>query len=389
VDHFLAIKMNEMDLFEKEKGNFELHGLPSDQDPGQALMEECLRELDVEIGKISIKTAYEEAMQQNAEYVTNRNFRLMFLRCDRFDVKAAAQKMVWHFEVKRSLFGPLNLGRDIHLSDMNADDMEAFASGVAQILPERDPAGRSVFMIFPKLRNNSKGQIIKADSFVRVLWYLMFSLSSQVENQKKGNVCIVYNVGIEKRVSFPLLSALRRAKHGVPRKVTGIHICYDNWWLRPFVLAQKLYALDAAARLRMKDHHGSHQECIFALSTFGIMLNNPSRDPLILPDGTVSLECHRKWLQERRTIELGMGANLLTVMREEETIVPRRFDVLHGRGSKYAKHTGNMRLVHLCNMKLESYNAANKYQKVRQYDFIFVCESLSIILTLLSCPTLD
>ncbi|KAL3907133.1 MAG: hypothetical protein SGARI_003688 [Bacillariaceae sp.] len=140
VDNFLASTLSEMDLFEKEKGNFELHGVPSDQDPPPALLEQCLKDLQIELCKISNKQAYDEALQQNADYVTNRKFQLMFLRCDRFDVQAAAQQMVWHFEVKRNIFGSNLLGRDISLSDMSSDDMEAFGSGVVQLLPERDPA---------------------------------------------------------------------------------------------------------------------------------------------------------------------------------------------------------------------------------------------------------
>lgn len=134
------------------------------------------------------------------------------------------------------------------------------------------------------------------------------------------------------------------------------------------MLALKIYILDESMRLRMKDHYGSHQECIFALSPFGILLNNPLRAPLILSDGTVSLDAHRKWLQNRKSVEQALTTSLQSGMNfgENDIIVPRRFDVLHGRGSRYAKHTGNLRLVHLCNMKLGSYNDANKYQKVSQ-----------------------
>ena len=131
------------------------------------------------------------------------------------------------------------------------------------------------------------------------------------------------------------------------------------------MLAQKLYILDAASRLRMKDHYGSPQECLFALSSFGILLNNPSRDLLIQTDGKISLKAHQRWLIERQRAEHVMVGSVESFVDVAETITPRRFDVLHGRGSKYAKHTGNLRLVHLCNMKLESYASANKYQKVR------------------------
>lgn len=99
----------------------------------------------------------------------------MFLRCEKFQPKPAAERIVTHFAVKKLFFGSPpsstsqtnqqqnNNGKDLDngkvhvlarpvlMSDLNEKDMEVLESGFIQILPERDTAGRIVFCISPKL----------------------------------------------------------------------------------------------------------------------------------------------------------------------------------------------------------------------------------------------
>ena len=44
-------------------------------------------------------------------------------------------------------------------------------------------------------------------------------------------------------------------------------------------------------------------------------------------------------------------------------IVPRRFDVLFGRGRNTRVHSGNLRAKHLVEMRFEEYEKANKQEK--------------------------
>jgi hypothetical protein len=200
---------------------------------------------------------------------------------------------------------------------------------------------------------------------------MAMTLARSKENQQKGWVTVFYNVGYQRRPwdSFPLLRAYRRYQHGVPRRLTGAHVCYNDPMLRPFVLTQKLFTFDSNLRSRMKDHYGSHEQCIFELQTYGIGINDPSQDhQLIMPDGSISLKGYQMWLHHRRAEEK-ITSHIPyepKVGKEQVTIEPGRFDVLHGRGSKNSKHTGKLRLVHLCTMKLDAYNASNKYQKVNE-----------------------
>jgi hypothetical protein len=80
----------------------------------------------------------------NPDYVRNRNFRLMFLRSDQFDVKRAALRLARHFQVKLDLFGEAKLAEDITQDDLDKVTMEALYSGFVQLLPTRNRAGRAI-----------------------------------------------------------------------------------------------------------------------------------------------------------------------------------------------------------------------------------------------------
>ena len=107
----------------------------------------------------------------NPSYVTDKDFRLMFLRCEHFIPKAAAKRMVGHFTIKRKLFGcpdiqPSDdatktdsntsnddvhvLARPLVMSDLNDDDIALMESGFFQISPRPDAAGRGVVVFYPK-----------------------------------------------------------------------------------------------------------------------------------------------------------------------------------------------------------------------------------------------
>ena len=70
--------------------------------------------------------------------VEQRDFRLSFLRAERYDTKKAAARMIDYFQEKRRLFGIENLTTKIQIKDLDADSKQCFESGQIQLLPERD-----------------------------------------------------------------------------------------------------------------------------------------------------------------------------------------------------------------------------------------------------------
>ena len=94
------------------------------------------------------------ALRDSPHYVRSNKFLIMFLRREKFDVIKSLERLQLFFELKRDLFGPDCLGRDITLQqDMEPDDIALIASGYAQILPGRDRAGRAILLCLQHLRN--------------------------------------------------------------------------------------------------------------------------------------------------------------------------------------------------------------------------------------------
>lgn len=124
--------------------------LSSFEDPNY--QREKLREMETELKrqrdgnswKLQM-VAIEMAETQNLNYVQDPRLRLRFLRCDNWNVEAAASRFIRHFDWKLELFGEEKLTKDIGLEDLQAEDVNMLKKGYMQRLPARDRAGRCVF----------------------------------------------------------------------------------------------------------------------------------------------------------------------------------------------------------------------------------------------------
>lgn len=172
------------------------------------------------------------------------------------------------------------------------------------------------------------------------------------ETQRKGMVVILSNFGGKARFGpARLFLKIHRVRAGIPRRVAGFHYCFDNRALRPFVAGLQLH-MPRYESVRFRSHFGDRDKIMFSLQTFGI----PTNHHPIQPDGTLSLECHREWLASRRIQE--ESGNV-----QKAVIVPRRFDVLFGRGRYTREHTGNLRAAHIVEMHRVEYEQAGKFDK--------------------------
>jgi hypothetical protein len=116
-----------------------------------------LQELQKELGSMFSfgDTALRRARVQCPQYVDDPDFRLRFLRSERFHVKNAANRLLRHFEEKKFLFGEHCLGRDVRLSDLNDDDLQCLRCGGLQVTSILDRHGRAVEVTnYHLLQNN-------------------------------------------------------------------------------------------------------------------------------------------------------------------------------------------------------------------------------------------
>jgi hypothetical protein len=145
-DAILAKELTQLSMSEREEVLADLHGVADVVDEVPEMVEKAFAELEVEINKIKKRGAYEKALFLDPEYVHNRDFRIKFLRADRFDAKQAAKRMVNHFDCKLELFGYERLARDITFEDLREEDRQDLLQGGYWALKNHDRAGRRIVL---------------------------------------------------------------------------------------------------------------------------------------------------------------------------------------------------------------------------------------------------
>ena len=107
---------------------------------------------------------------------------------------------------------------------------------------------------------------------------------------------------------------------------------------------------------------GTAQQHKFALFSFGIpdVGLNPN-------DNSLPVKGHLEWIKRRRRLEAKAGGNDTNNNNNNKlmVIVPRRNDVLFGRGKTIATHTGNLRVGHFVDTHRQAYETAGKAEKTR------------------------
>mmetsp|Transcript_2901 Transcript_2901/g.6435 ORF Transcript_2901/g.6435 Transcript_2901/m.6435 type:complete len:599 (+) Transcript_2901:346-2142(+) len=356
-EQVLADEMANMSITERDKIMFEMHGISTETfDETPEKVEEALKHLEEHIRKIPAdsREAYEQAKYISPEYVNDRAFRIMFLRSELFDSEKAALKMIKHFTIKRELFGDGEiLCRDIRQSDLNEQERKTLESGFLQVLPDRDAAGRAVIILSP---GQKEGNFSRPEDLMKTMWYMLSNCLEDEETQKKGIVAVVYALG-RQMDDIDVMRRVHWAREGLPKRVVGIHHCMSDDSLKPLFLSVRMYLMNKQLRSRIRPHRGEQNDVMFELQTYGI----PVDEQLLHPNGSLSLAWHREWLKIRRSQE--EAATEDKVSSDKGVIVPRRFDVLFGRGKNTREHTGNLRCVHLVEMHQDKYEAANKYAK--------------------------
>ena len=136
-DSLLAQEVNRLSVNERIKALEDVHGVSEIEEEDREVLDAKLKELDSEIGQRKNK-AYQLAESYSKDYVTNRDFRLMFLRADSYEAKPAAQRMMKFFEYKLKLFGKEKLIKEITLRDLDKDDIDCLRSGAMQELLHKD-----------------------------------------------------------------------------------------------------------------------------------------------------------------------------------------------------------------------------------------------------------
>ena len=256
----IADAMKSLSVEERQLAILDTHGVADLNDETDDFLEQKFKELEYELLDIDHKNAYSLAKSTSPAYVCDRKFRLMFLRADCFDVKAAAKRMVLHFEKKLELFGKDLLGRDIRASDLDEEDRR-YNTGHTQLIPQRDRAGRAVIFHTPER------YIAPLKNRLRVQWFLFMTALRDDQTQRNGIVGIIYNIGGEMG-SFNFETALRLPGmlRAIPFRFVAGHACLDNEATRP-ILSAIFSVFDQTLRSRCRLHFGKFLSCGLSIHT--------------------------------------------------------------------------------------------------------------------------
>ncbi|CAJ1932711.1 unnamed protein product [Cylindrotheca closterium] len=266
VDDILVKGMKHLSFDELQREQEELHGVSENISENSEEIKRMLTELDDHLQYLKPGTAYESAETMNQEYVRNDSIRMTFLRGRRYDPKASADNMIRYFDMKSKLFGTDKLTKDITLHDLDEDDTECLLNGSYQLSRLKDSSNRTLLLQFPGLRSYKT-----LTNELRARFYFHFKMIESLGNDTRGIVVVSYSVG-RFRDSMGGAGMLENTRMGMsmPFHVAGIHICMDGDGKEALVAKAAIAVCSAQMKAKLKLHTGSHQECQYLLSTFGI-----------------------------------------------------------------------------------------------------------------------
>jgi hypothetical protein len=351
----VANAMSNLSLVEREQASEDLHGVSAEVNETPELIASALHKMELCLQKIRHKAAYQVALarQEGASYVQNPTLRLAFLRADRFDEKKAAERFVGFLDWKVRLFGLEKLCQwHIGLDDLDYDAQSLVKSGIDQILPSRDTRGRAVLVI---MANSGIRVAGKTHSTLQFVYYMYQCVAEDENNQKIGLVLVPYTLGNEEgRQESDYKDAIwesTKLAFCVPIRIEATHFCSPKTIMH-YSMSLALKGASLVNRARLRAHCGSHLECEYSLLSFGLPTH-------LLPftlEGDLKMDNHKKWVQRRIVKEQELRQNGVFSGIE----LPRRNDVLLGKGKPFQKHPGNQRLHELVQTYLEEYNFASR-----------------------------
>lgn len=157
-DAYMARELNSLSVNERDRVYEDIHGVTEAKKEDPQMIEQQLAALEFELKRLKSKPAYERALFLSPRYVTDKAFRLMFLRADEFDERKAAARIVKYFDNKRMLFGEEKLVKKLTLDDLTPDDLEEVMSGFFQQLAEKDSRGRPIIHVMLQLHRHKPWQ---------------------------------------------------------------------------------------------------------------------------------------------------------------------------------------------------------------------------------------
>lgn len=372
VDELMASELNKLSFQERETINEEIHGVDvysAGVKESPALLTESFRQLDIELQRLRPRYAAFDRSQRlfgATTYLSTEKLRIMFLRCDLFDAKKAAERLCNFAEVMLEFYGEIALQRRPQISDLTEFEVSVLESGNYTILPGRDRAGRRIIanLAFDAPEGFGYYQRCRTGS------YVVLCLMDDVETQQKGVVALSWwhDVSVD---DFMIRRKVHEKIKSMPMRMGAFHCCIpsevmsdkgkkvkDNGGgissgMAQLIKAMFVVSVGPKVRPHLRFHTGSVVECVYALQSFGI---NSDQIPINGSTGKLKTKHHLKWLEFRRRKEESLRQH----SNEFDRIIecPKQSDILFGRGRPIMRHPGNAVLRNVIEQKMEEYASA-------------------------------
>lgn len=294
-------------------------------------------------------------------YLNDEEIRLRFLRAESFKVTEAVNRMLNFLELASDLFGDFVAKRPIQVSDFSRKELPGLNESRSQLLPFRDRSGRRIIANVGCLNFNLNLRLM-----VKILLYLYWVASEDVETQQKGVVLITYAFDEEgsewswERSIRPLIRKSTRTYHKqlnacIPNRVVSIQHYYstDSPFFRS-LSALYFLGLDSSARKIYKVHYGGHVELLYQMAGYGIQ---PSMMP-ITSSGTLKYNNHSQFLSVQRDREMDPVKFL-----EDFASCPNSEDVVFRQGPAFRNNPGNIFFRELIHQFCEEHRNASRDEK--------------------------
>jgi hypothetical protein len=178
-------------------------------------------------------SAYTNSSGKSRCYLNDPAMRLRFLRCERFDVDKAIQRLIDFLEFMSELFGDFVAERSVQLSDFSDKEEALLMQSRNQYLPFRDSNGRRVLTGIGNCNFHMELRLR-----YKILMYLHWVVSEDVETQIKGIAIIcwpfdeakddTWEYDIRPVMQSPISDYHKRHINGLPVRVTSWQHYYED-----------------------------------------------------------------------------------------------------------------------------------------------------------------
>ena len=299
-------------------------------------------------------TAYEIAWKKNSDYC--RSLWLAHLRCEDYNCKKAATRIMSFFEEKLTYFGPDVLTRHITLDDLDPKTEQIILSCGSFVAPTMktatdtnngdfnltapltdmvDSYGRQIYITFPHLRPSF--EVVSTENLMRAIFFQYQQCSINTDSASNPNSAlvehlqrhgIIYIVHLVNQSPLTVLSnydmrneafLMSRLLYSMPVKIISSHFNINDPRLRTAIAWRNLLNMDAPKRQAVEFvHYGTHVECTYKLMKEFHIPSDLLTSIIDLGTGDVNPARSIKWLQDQQHIQQKVSVSESSLRLAEE-----------------------------------------------------------------------